>query len=322
MKKIKIGVLGCADIAKRLAISAIKSTDECELVAIASMTLKKAQQFANQFNCEAIQGYENLLIKRDIDAVYIPLPTGLHYEWTVKALKNRKHVLAEKSISVDYASAKDMVETAQKNKLALFENFMFIFHSQYNFLFEKLNDGEIGEIRCFRSSFGFPPLRNDDIRYIKALGGGALLDAGVYTIKAAQFILGNNLHVNAAYLKYDAATKVDVYGGAFLSNDNGLFAEVAFGFDNYYQNNIEIWGSKGKIIAERAFTAGPGFKPKIILEKQDKRHEFILPSDNHFVNLLKEFYNSITNNNFEYQYNEILKQAELVNAVRINANKT
>ena len=115
MKKIRIGVMGCAAIAKKSVIPAILALPEqFELVAIASRTSEKAEEFAALFGCEAVTGYDYLL-QLDIDAVYIPLPTGLHEEWINKALLAGKHVYAEKSIASSFDSAKSMVENAKKN---------------------------------------------------------------------------------------------------------------------------------------------------------------------------------------------------------------
>ena len=318
--------MGCANIAERMVIPAIRSMEEWELAAVASRSPEKAKRFAEKFDCEPVDGYEALLEREDIEAVYIPLPNGLHYEWAVKALGRRKHCLVEKPMACDYTSAKHMVETARQSQVSLFENFMFVYHSQHGFIREKLKNDEIGEIRCFRSSFGFPPLPKDNIRYDKTLGGGALLDAGGYLLKACQLIEGEvpPLTVTAAHLKIDPETGVDIYGGAFLSNRQGLFAQIAFGFDNFYQCNYEIWGSKGKITAHRAFTAGPGIKPKVVIEKQDKYDEYLLPADNHFVNILKAFYRSITQKSAgrEGEYSEILRRAALLQEIRDNAEKS
>lgn len=97
--------MGCANIAKRSVIPTIKSLGAYELVAIASRTSEKAQEFAQIFDCEAITGYGNLLTREDIDAVYMPLPTGLHEEWVLKTLDARKHILIEKSLAENYTSA-------------------------------------------------------------------------------------------------------------------------------------------------------------------------------------------------------------------------
>ena len=111
--------MGCAAIAQRSVVPAMLTMPEYNVVAVASRTAEKAEAFARQFGCEAITGYENLLSRPDIDAIYMPLPTGLHHTWVIQSLAAGKHVLAEKSIAADYASAEEMVTLAKKVCMAV-----------------------------------------------------------------------------------------------------------------------------------------------------------------------------------------------------------
>ena len=319
MSKLRIGVLGCANIAKRSVIPAIKSLDGYDLVAIASRTQAKADEFSNEFNCEAVEGYQNLLDRNDIDVIYMPLPTGLHEEWVIKALEAGKHILIEKSLAMNYDSAKRMVDLARQKGLLIMENFMFLYHNQHSFVKDLIAKGEIGEIRCFRSSFGFPPLDKDNFRYNAAAGGGALLDAAAYTVRASQLFLGNDLWVEGATLN-NLDAEVDLFGGAYLKSESGMFAEVAFGFDNFYQCNYEIWGSKGKIVAQRAFTPGEKFSPMITLEKQGESFDYEIDAENHFINILAEFMRCVHQNEVELKYEEILNQSRLLQELRDKSN--
>ncbi|MCP5046871.1 MAG: Gfo/Idh/MocA family oxidoreductase [bacterium] len=321
MEKIRIGVMGCANIAYRSVAPAIWSIPQLELVAAASRTRENAQRFANTFGCEAVVGYKNLLSRDDIDAVYMPLPTGLHHEWIPKCLESGRHVLAEKSLACDYESAKQMVEKAKETGLLLMENYMFQYHSQHQFVRNMIKSGEIGEIRGFRSSFGFPPLSPDNFRYNAGLGGGALLDAGGYPVKAAQFFLGHDLKAKGADLFCDKKRNVDIYGSAYLSAPGNLGVEISFGFDNFYQCNYEIWGSRGKLFVERAFTPPSNFKPTIITEQQDSRRQFQVKADNHFVNCLNEFYRAIEEEDFQKHLEDVLNQARLLDEIREAANE-
>jgi predicted dehydrogenase len=313
--KLKIGVLGCANIAKRSVIPAIKKVDGVELVAVASRSRDKANEFAELFNCEAIEGYQNLIDREDIDAIYMPLPPGLHEEWVIKALSAGKHLLVEKSLAINYKSAIKMVALAKKKALLLMESFMFLYHGQHQYVKELIANNAIGEIRALKSSFGFPPLKEDNYRYDKDLGGGALLDAGVYTLRASQLFLGDNLKVCASSLNINK-DGVDIYGGAFLKGENNLFSEVAFGFDNFYQCNYEIWGSKGKIVAHKAFTPGTEQEPLITIERDSGIEEIRFRAEDQFKNLLKEFNRCIKSDDYNPKYNEILTQSRLLKEVR------
>jgi hypothetical protein len=313
---IKIGVLGCADIARRQVIPNMIKTGLFEVVAVASRTEQKAVEFADAFGCEAIVGYEELLKRNDIEAVYVPLPTGMHYEWIMKALRAGKHVFSEKSLASDLSEVEDILALAKRNSLCVFENFMFLFHSQFDAIRKMLDDGEIGDLRLLRSSFGFPPFSADsNIRYKNELGGGALLDAGAYTIMAAHFLLGRDQEVIASSLE-NFGHGVDFQGAAMLKNSAGIVSQLAFGFDNFYQNNIELWGSKGKLFVERAFTAGPGFMPRVIVEKQNLRTEIILPADNHFEKILIKFHDCIKQGRVDDLTGQLLTQSRLLTAVR------
>jgi predicted dehydrogenase len=316
MKKLNIAVMGCAGIALRSMIPAIKATPEWNLVAVASRTKEKAGQFAGKFDCEAVVGYKNLLHRDDIDAIYLPLPTGLHDEWINKCLTAGKHVLAEKSIAANYHSAKTMVVAAQSKNLVLMEDFMFQYHSQHKFVFELLQNNEIGEVRVFRASFGFPPLPKNDFRYDEQVGGGALMDAAGYTVRAVHFILGDDFVVKASNLFIDPETGTNIFGGAFLTNQKGISAQLGFGFDHFYQCNYEIWGSKGKIIADRAFTPKVDYSPVIIVEKQGERHEYLMKPDNHFIGSLHEFHRAITEHDAEKHYHDILLQSKTLEDIR------
>lgn len=321
MDKIRVGIVGCANIANRSMIPAILALDQFQLVAIASRTHEKSKEFVGHFGGEAIEGYEQLIKRSDIDAVYLPLPTGLHEEWILKCLENNKHVLSEKSLAADLDTTKKLVKKAQESNLLLMENYMFAFHPQHELVKGLIRNDEIGEIRAFRSCFGFSDLVDrNNFRYQKELGGGALLDVGGYTLKACSKFLGGDLEIQSSVLNYEEEkSDVDIYGAASLTNPQGIIAQVAFGFDNYYRCDYEIWGSKGKITALKAFTPKPDFQPTIQLDKNDQTKFFKAPAANHFEEILKDFALHIQTKNYADKYNELLVQSKLQNDLRTKA---
>ena len=195
------------------------------------------------------------------------------------------------------------------------ENFQFRFHSQLEFIKNLIDSGQIGELRNIRSSFGFPPFQdNDNIRYQKALGGGSLLDAGAYPLKITQIFLGHDVYVDSACLGSTNGKEVDIWGSAFLKHRrSSITSQIAFGFDHYYQNSLELWGSKGKVTANRIFTAGPGVNPEVIVETKNGVETHLLPEDNHFINMLNHFANCIlTKQNLNDEYSQNINQARLL----------
>jgi predicted dehydrogenase len=291
MKKLRIGVMGCADIARRLMIPAIlELNDKLELVAVASRTKEKADEYADMFGCDSVVGYDELLSRDDIDAIYMPLPTGLHYEWIIKSLSKGKHVYAEKSIAMHYHEACEMVDFAKSNGLALMEGFMFQYHKQHEVVKKLLASDAIGTPRLYRASFGFPPFRDsNNFRYDNKIGGGALRDAAGYVLRAVNFLNNNKFEVTDANVFYDDKG-TSLYGSAFLKDGSQKTAEISFGFDNFYQCNYEIWGSKGKISCLKSYTPKPDETTTIVVEKQGEKEEIKCEPFNHFVAAMGEFY--------------------------------
>ncbi len=314
--KIRIGVMGCASIARRSMIPAIVQSDLFSLVAVASRTEEKARDFATTFGCESCVGYDVLLDRNDIDAVYVPLPTGLHKEWITRALQAGKHVLAEKSIASTFSDAEEMVREAEKKKLALMENFMFQYHPQHQIVKQWLAENRIGDLRLFRADFGFPPLPQDNFRYDETIGGGALLDAAGYTVRALQFLVGDTFRVRAASLYPKFAEGTNLYGSAFLSNDAGIDAQLAFGMDHYYQCKYYLWGSKGKITAHWAFTPKPDTKPLLEIETIQEKKTIEVDAYNHFSGSLAAFAKTIQHDNREEMYTQILSQSKTLEEIR------
>ncbi|MDR1362796.1 MAG: Gfo/Idh/MocA family oxidoreductase [Spirochaetaceae bacterium] len=313
MKKIyNAAVLGCAHIAVRSLIPELFNSPRFNLAAVASRVASKAESIAKQYRGAAWGTYDEIINDETIDLVYIPLPNSIHYEWIMKALKNGKHVLCEKSLVTEYQHMEEIISYARKQNLLVAENFQFRFHSQHAWVLKALAEKRIGEIRIFRSSFGFPPLPDDNIRYSKDLGGGALFDAGAYPLKAMQFALPDCHFVMKSATLYNKNSDVDIYGGVYLDCPEGVVAELAFGFDNFYQCSYEIWGSAGKISATRAFTAPPGFKPHILLETNAGTEDLEMPADNHFQNMLSHIADCLDSGDFEEEYRQDLKQAAYI----------
>lgn len=313
-------MLGCASIADRMVIPAIKSSASFNLVAVASRTKEKADAYATKFDCGAVTGYENLLTRNDIEAVYIPLPTGLHFEWAIEALKHNKHILIEKSLAGTFDEVSQIVSLAKEKNLLVCENFMFEYHRQFGLIKNILKNGTLGSLRCIRSSFGFPPFGDaDNIRYQAELGGGALLDAGAYTIKVAGILTEYRPKLIGASLSIDEKRGVDLFGGIMMKFESGCVIETAFGFDHFYQCNLEIWGTKGKLTADRIFTAGPGISPRITIESNNGKEIIDVEPDNHFVNLLEDFARRIEHREFGQAYEAVLVQAKMLDQVRTNA---
>ncbi|KUL31165.1 Gfo/Idh/MocA family protein [Streptomyces regalis] len=318
MDPVRIGVLGCADIAQRRMLPAMASDPKVELVAVASRDAAKARATADGFGCQAVHGYAELLAREDIDAVYVPLPAALHAQWVEAALNSGKHVLAEKPLTTEQAVTERLVGQAAAARLALVENVMFVHHPQHAAVRRLLADGAIGELRVLHAAFAIPRLPDDDIRHDPVLGGGALWDTGVYPVRAALYFLGEELRVEGASLARSAGRAVDTAGTALLSTPQGVAAQLSFGLDHGYRSVYELWGSEGRITVERAFTPAADHAPCIRVERGTGTEEIRLPPADQVAHAVRAFADFVRVGAAPDQAS--LHQAALLHAVRQHAS--
>ncbi|MFD9888461.1 Gfo/Idh/MocA family protein [Amycolatopsis sp. NPDC059027] len=313
---LRIGVVGCADIAIRRVLPALAELEPAELVAVASRHAGKAAAVAARFGCEAITGYQNLLARDDIDAVYVPLPPSMHHEWATRALRTGKHVLCEKPLTTSHAQTTELVALARDLGLVLAENFMFLHHSQHDAVRKLVDEDAIGAPQVFSSSFGIPPLHPASFRYTPGLGSGALLDVGVYPLRVAQLFLSADLEVRGATLRI-GETGVDVAGTALLRAPGGVTAQLAWGFEHSYRSTYSLWGTRGRLSVLRAFTPPEHHKPLVRLEQQDLVTEYALPADHQVRNTLAAFVNAALTDGEPPSFGRaLLEQSALVEQVR------
>lgn len=315
---IRLGIIGCSEIAYRRFLPASQKIEQMQVVAVAEeYDRSKLQHFTDTFEIEGLGSFEELIHRTDIDALYIPQPPALHYEWAKKALNANKHVLVEKPSTTSYTDTADLVRLAEENGLALHENYMFIYHEQMQKIREIIASGEIGEVRLMRADFGFPLREKNDFRYAKELGGGVLLDAAGYALRLAAILLGQTVHVDAARLNKIKGYDVDMYGCAQLSNEKREVCQVAFGMDCEYRCSLEVWGSRGKLTTNRIFTAPDGFQPMAYIEHVGKTKEIQLPIDDSFEKSIQAFLDEISDEaRRKLQYKDIITQARLVDELR------
>lgn len=315
--KRKLGIIGTSNIAFNRFLPALMESSSFEYAGVATRTHEKAIRFAQVYQGEIFDDYNTLIRSPKVDALYLPLPPALHKEWAMKALENGKHILLEKPFTTSLEDTRQIIELARAKDLAVHENYMFVFHKQVSKIKQLLAKNAIGELRQMRTAFGFPFRGGDDFRYNKELGGGALLDCGGYPVKLACILLGENLKVSSSRLNVPKGFDVDIFGSATLENEHGLTAQIAFGMDNFYRCEVEIWGSCGFLSSQRIFTAPADFKPQIILQSNGNSRTITVESDNQFLNSIEHFASCIVDEKIRNEsYAQILKQAELIERIK------
>ncbi|MDO4563059.1 MAG: Gfo/Idh/MocA family oxidoreductase [Clostridia bacterium] len=333
---MRIGVICPSEIAFRRFMPALGLVDEAKYagVAVASgdewfgegnavneavlnVEREKAEKFKEAYGGKIYESYGALLDDGAVDAVYLPLPPALHYRWADSALDAGKHIFVEKPATISAAQTAALSNKARKKGLAMHENYMFNFHSQIEYIEKLIASGDIGNVRLYTISFGFPRRASNDFRYNKALGGGALLDCGGYTVKLASRLLGESAKILASRLGYCDEFQVDMFGTIMMANKNNITAQLSFGMDNEYKCSLEVWGSAGTIFTNRILTAPAGFKPTVTITRQNESETVELDSDDTFKKSIEHFLLSVKDNSVrEANYAAICRQSEMIDEIK------
>jgi len=190
MPPLRIGVLGAAKIAPAAIVRPARAVDDVEVVAIAARDRDRAQAFATKHHIPTVHdSYSSLLDDPDIDAIYNPLPNGLHGRWTIAALEAGKHVLCEKPFTANAEEAETVVAIAERADRVVME----AFHYRYHPLFAKVLEvcGQLGTIRRLSARMIAVLPNRRDIRYRLDLAGGATMDVGCYSLHQLRTIAGS-----------------------------------------------------------------------------------------------------------------------------------
>jgi predicted dehydrogenase len=251
-KKVRWGILGCGKIANKFA-SDLMLVKDAELTAIASRSPQKLQVFSQQYNPAFVfSTYEGLVTCADVDVIYVATPHGLHYENVMLCLENGKAVLCEKAFALNLSQAREMVEFARKKKVFLMEAFWTKFLPQFQKVMDMIRSGKIGEVRFIQSDFGFKaPEPKAQRLYDPALGGGSLLDIGIYPVFLAQSVLGKPTQVHAFITPYESG--VDEQCAMTMKFAGGALAVLSCTFAVDTPVEAVIAGTLGRIVMRNRF---------------------------------------------------------------------
>jgi predicted dehydrogenase len=257
IRKVRWGVLGAARIAVEKVIPAMQRGEWCEIAAIASRYLPKAQQAAATLGIPKAYGsYEELLSDPDIEAVYNPLPNHLHVPWSIRAAEAGKHVLCEKPLALDAAEARQLLDAQTRTGVKMGEAFMVRTHPQWLRARELVRASRIGELRAVMGFFSYFNRDPANIRNVRAWGGGGLYDIGCYPINTSRFIFGEEPRRVVALLERDPEMQTDRLSSAMLDFPSGQAVFTCSTQLVPYQR-MQICGTRGRIEIEIPFNAPP-----------------------------------------------------------------
>ena len=324
MKKVCLNIvcLGAGNHAFRNTLPVLLTLKNFKLVGIYVRKLKKNLDNLKKFNCKISNDINKILNIKKFNAVYIASQPSSHYSLAKKALLLNKHVIIEKPAVTNQIQAKKLHSIANKKKLVIMEAFMYKYHNQFSSILKILKKNKDKKLVEICSTFGFPHLDKSNFRYNSKAGGGALLDAGSYTISSIRNLSKEKIKLDHARL-YRSNFNVDIKGFAEFSSLNGSKYRANWYFGDKYKNQILLKYENITIIIHRAFS-----KPNNLLTSIDfyKKNKLIksqkIKKDDHFKNMFNYFHKCCLRKDLRLNENlEFLHQANTLHRIFLKDKK-
>ncbi len=261
-QKIRWGIIGLGGIAQKFA-NDLNLVEGAVISAVASRTLEKAEVFAEQHHAKyAFGSYEALLACEEVDVVYIATPHTGHKEWSIKAMDHGKHVLCEKPMGIDRQDIEEMVSVAKKNNVFLMEALWSRFNPSIRKAKALVDDGTIGDIGYLHADFAFYALdRAEEGRLLNPdLGGGSLLDIGIYPVFLAYLFLGMPANIKSTSKFHKTGVEIQT---SMIFDYPKAQAILYSGLTSESKMEAELSGSKGALFLNRQWHIAQGYSLKI-----------------------------------------------------------
>lgn len=316
MKKINIAVCSLGDHALRNVIPAIVASKKVNLIGLFTRNKIILSEQSEKYTCNKYATFIAMLEDKNVDIVYICSPNALHYEQAKLALLHNKHIIVEKTAFSSVKETQEILTLASSKGCVIMEALMFRFHKQFKTLQRILASKKYGEIFNISASFGYPHLENNSIRYSEKLGGGALIDAGIYPISFTLFILGNDTSLLMSKTIKEHGYEVDTAGFAIFNKDN-IMVNCQWIIGASYKNRVDIWCTSGHICVDMAFSKRKDNYSNIQIKQNGQIVEEInIEPDNHFLNMIDYFCDLVDKKNLIREQNNLIDIANIIEKIK------
>ena len=280
------GIISCARIADRAVIPGILGAKNAVLYAVAGKNQARLCEFAQKYHpAKTYNSYDALLDDPGVDAVYIPLPNGLHKEWVIKAAQKKKHVLCEKPLGISAQEVEQMKQVCDENGVLLMEAFAYLHSPLTKAVAQLVESGAIGKIRFIQSQFSYFLNERDDVRLQKGLAGGATYDIGCYNISIIRQLLGEPASLYATGTV--SADNVDESSCIQMLFDNGATAVSHCSLNCAEWIEYTVVGESGAIDVPVPFNRQGSVK--ICITKGSGREELCIDCPDNYMLEVEQF---------------------------------
>ena len=325
-KTVRWGVLGCPGIGKSRTIPGLLACENAELYAIAGRNEEKLKAYAEPFAPKKLYtDYQALLDDENVDAVYLPLPNGIHMEWVKKAAAAGKHILCEKPMALTEEQVREMFAAAKEHGVLLEEAYAYRHAQLVQKVKEIVDSGAIGRIRYLESKHSTFDTNRSGIRYQKGNGGGAVYDVTCYNVSLASYLFGKDPEDMSVYCGFDKETGVDVSDAVMLRYEEGVTAMLYAGLDAYRRGCYSILGETGRIDVDHKFNSSgvchirvsTGARPQGAEYVDETTTEYTIWVDDNYKKEIELFSDAVLNGSaLTVSEEESLRTARVCNAIR------
>lgn len=288
-KVINWGILGCAGIAEGRVLPGLLQASNAKLYAIASRSNNdKLKHFQEKFKPETVYAsYEAMLADPEVEAVYIPLPNGLHFEWVLKAAAMKKHILCEKPLGISKEQVEKMKAACDENGVHLMEAFAYRQSPLTRKVKEIIDSGILGKLKLIDSRFGYFLANEADVRLSESLAGGATYDVGCYNLNLIRYLAGSEPVSVQATGQISMKFCVDEGSSILMKFEDGLeaFAYCSLAISPSCQ--YVVIGEKGSLTVPDEFNSKG--TTKIIVVTGDKTEEIIIECPDNYMLEIEQF---------------------------------
>jgi len=293
---LRIGVLGAARITPMALLKPARKVPEAAIVAVAARDVARARAFATKHGIARVHdSYAALLADPELDAIYNPLPNGLHAEWTIRALEAGKHVLCEKPLASNAAEAQHMADAATRSGRRLIEAFHWRYHPLAARMKAVVDSGALGTVRHVEATMCIPLPIPGDIRYRYDLAGGATMDVGCYTISVVRFLAGAEPEVVGAEARLSSPS-VDRWMTADLRFADGRSGRITCSLFSATLLKLQaiVRGDKGEMRVFNPFAPHFHHRLSVITPSGTTREH--VPGDATYTHQLRAFVEAVRTN--------------------------
>ncbi|MDH5400064.1 MAG: Gfo/Idh/MocA family oxidoreductase [Cyclobacteriaceae bacterium] len=267
--KINWGVLSVAKIAVNKVIPAMQQCKHANILGIASRDAAKANEAAAKLNIEkSYDSYEAMLADPDIDAIYIPLPNHLHFEWSMKCLDAGKHVLCEKPFVLSVEQLEQLRKKRDETGLKVAEAFMVRCHPRWHQVKKLIDEGKIGDLRAIQGSFTYYNMDPNNVRNAYTEGGGGIWDIGCYPVQVSRFIFGEDPVSVSGLVDNDPDFGVDRLATAWMKFPGGQ-SSFTVGTQTFRAQSMRFFGTEAWMEVDMPFNPPTDRPAKIIIHHEE-----------------------------------------------------